>query len=108
MNPCPRLRRSAPKPITVIGGTRATSIAPSRVPQSLRFLSHFCLRRNVVPAVNQFYESQVYDMYVIRGNAAVFKCHIPSFVSDHVHVVSWHDTEGGEYSGTDDYGSENN
>lgn len=48
-------------------------------------------------AVNQLYESQVYDMYVIRGNAAVFKCHIPSFVSDHVQVVSWHDTEGGEY-----------
>ncbi|KAG6458280.1 hypothetical protein O3G_MSEX010787 [Manduca sexta] len=48
-------------------------------------------------AVNQFYESQVYDIYVIRGNAAVFKCHIPSFVSDHVQVVSWHDTDGGEY-----------
>ncbi|CAH0714434.1 unnamed protein product, partial [Brenthis ino] len=48
-------------------------------------------------AVNQFYESQVYDIYVIRGNAAVFKCHIPSFVSDHVQVVSWHDSEGGEF-----------
>lgn len=55
-------------------------------------------------AVNQFYESQVYDMYVIRGNAAVFKCHIPSFVSDHVQVVSWHDTEGGEYLPNTDYG----
>ncbi|XP_069356513.1 cell adhesion molecule Dscam1 isoform X39 [Maniola hyperantus] len=52
---------------------------------------------NVRAAVNQFYESQVYDIYVIRGNAAVFKCHIPSFVSDHVQVVSWHDSEGGEY-----------
>lgn len=52
---------------------------------------------NVRAAVNQFYESQVYDIYVIRGNAAVFKCHIPSFVSDHVQVVSWHDTKGGEY-----------
>ncbi|XP_073949185.1 Down syndrome cell adhesion molecule 1 isoform X9 [Choristoneura fumiferana] len=52
---------------------------------------------NVRAAVNQLYESQVYDMYVIRGNAAVFKCHIPSFVSDHVQIVSWHDTEGGEY-----------
>ncbi|KPI92826.1 Down syndrome cell adhesion molecule-like protein CG42256 [Papilio xuthus] len=48
-------------------------------------------------AVNQFYESQVYDIYVIRGNAAVFKCHIPSFVSDHVHIISWHDSEGGEF-----------
>ncbi|OWR53910.1 Dscam [Danaus plexippus plexippus] len=54
-------------------------------------------------AVNQFYESQVYDIYVIRGNAAVFKCHIPSFVSDHVQVLSWHDSEGGEYSLTENY-----
>lgn len=44
-------------------------------------------------------------MYVIRGNAAVFKCHIPSFVSDHVLVVSWHDTEGGEYALNDIYGT---
>lgn len=55
-------------------------------------------------AVNQFYESQVYDIYVIRGNAAVFKCHIPSFVSDHVHVVSWHDSEDGEFLMNENYG----
>ncbi|KAF9805905.1 hypothetical protein SFRURICE_013881 [Spodoptera frugiperda] len=54
-------------------------------------------------AVNQFYESQVYDIYVIRGNAAVFKCHIPSFVSDHVQVVSWHDSENGEYTINENY-----
>ncbi|KPJ11137.1 Down syndrome cell adhesion molecule-like protein CG42256 [Papilio machaon] len=54
-------------------------------------------------AVNQFYESQVYDIYVIRGNAAVFKCHIPSFVSDHVHIISWHDSEGGEFLNNENY-----
>ncbi|XP_052739492.1 cell adhesion molecule Dscam2 isoform X32 [Bicyclus anynana] len=58
---------------------------------------------NVRAAVNQFYESQVYDIYVIRGNAAVFKCHIPSFVSDHVLVVSWHDSENGEYLKNENY-----
>uniref|UniRef100_A0A2A4JGP5 Down syndrome cell adhesion molecule-like protein Dscam2 n=1 Tax=Heliothis virescens TaxID=7102 RepID=A0A2A4JGP5_HELVI len=58
---------------------------------------------NVRAAVNQFYESQVYDIYVIRGNAAVFKCHIPSFVSDHVQVVSWHDTDEGEYTVNENY-----
>lgn len=46
----------------------------------------------------------MYDIYVIRGNAAVFKCHIPSFVADHVLVVSWHDTEGGEYILNASYG----
>lgn len=59
---------------------------------------------NNISAVNQFYESQVYDIYVIRGNAAVFKCHIPSFVSDHVQVISWHDTEEGEYTLNTNYG----
>lgn len=48
--------------------------------------------------VGQFYESQVYDEYVIKGNAAVLKCHIPSFVSDHVEVIEWTDSLGGQYS----------
>lgn len=59
----------------------------------------------IFTAVNQFYESQVYDMYVIRGNAAVFKCHIPSFVADHVQIDAWQDTEGGEYSQNEEYGT---
>lgn len=32
--------------------------------------------------------------YVIRGNAAVLKCSIPSFVADFVRVESWIDEEG--------------
>lgn len=47
--------------------------------------------------VSQFYESQVSDEYVIKGNAAVLKCNIPSFVSDHVEVIAWVDTSGGQY-----------
>lgn len=76
--------------------------------KSPRLTLMFSIESNItyytISAVNQFYESQVYDMYVIRGNAAVFKCHIPSFVSDHVQVVSWHDTEGGEYQINENYG----
>lgn len=34
--------------------------------------------------------------YIIRGNAAVLKCEIPSFVADFVSVVSWHTDEDGE------------
>lgn len=48
--------------------------------------------------VSQFYESQVYDEYVIKGNAAVLKCNIPSFVSDHVEIIDWVDTNGGHYT----------
>lgn len=32
--------------------------------------------------------------YVIRGNTAVLKCSIPSFVADFVRVESWIDEEG--------------
>lgn len=48
--------------------------------------------------VSQFYESQVYDEYVIKGNAAVLKCNIPSFVSDHVEVVEWVDSNELHYT----------
>lgn len=48
--------------------------------------------------VSQSYESQVYDEYVIKGNAAVLKCNIPSFVSDHVEIIDWVDTNGGHYT----------
>uniref|UniRef100_A0A336LNV3 CSON015509 protein n=1 Tax=Culicoides sonorensis TaxID=179676 RepID=A0A336LNV3_CULSO len=50
--------------------------------------------------VNQYFEAQVYDVFVIRGNSAIFKCQIPSFVTDHVEIVSWQDTEGGLYNAT--------
>ena len=34
---------------------------------------------------------------VILGNDAIFKCSIPSFVSDFVSVEAWNDSEGKEY-----------
>lgn len=47
--------------------------------------------------VAQYFEVQVYDQFAIRGNAAIFKCQVPSFVADHVDVVSWIDSNGGSY-----------
>lgn len=52
----------------------------------------------------QIYESQVYDEYVIRGNAAVLKCNIPSFVADHVEIVEWIDSNGEQYFRDSDIG----
>ncbi|XP_049855255.1 Down syndrome cell adhesion molecule-like protein Dscam2 [Schistocerca gregaria] len=37
----------------------------------------------------QQYEAQVYDEYVVAGNTAVFRCHVPAFVRDHVTVTGW-------------------
>ncbi|XP_046988372.1 uncharacterized protein LOC124594066 [Schistocerca americana] len=39
--------------------------------------------------VKQFYELQVYDEFVVLGNTAVLRCHVPSFVRDYVAVTSW-------------------
>lgn len=55
--------------------------------------------------VTQYYEAEVVSEYVIRGNAAILKCNIPSFVADFVKVEAWIDSNGGEYLPTDDIGT---
>lgn len=47
--------------------------------------------------VSQSYEAEADNEYVIRGNAAVMKCEVPSFVSDFVYVEMWTDSDGGTY-----------
>lgn len=37
----------------------------------------------------QAYEARVNDEFVLRGNTAILKCIVPSFVADFVHVVGW-------------------
>lgn len=54
--------------------------------------------------VNQFYEAEIMTEYVIKGNAAVLKCSIPSFVADFVRVESWIDEEGNVLTFSDNYG----
>lgn len=80
------------------------TIAPLNIRSLIDFIIIYFVFKRLV--VSQFYESQVYDEYVIRGNAAVLKCNIPSFVSDHVEVVEWVDTNGGRYSREDNMGIE--
>lgn len=61
-----------------------------------------CTLRVNVLVVGQFYDTDVNKAYVIRGNAAILKCEIPSFVADFVTVVSWHtDVDEVFYPGTD-------
>ncbi|CAH0555685.1 unnamed protein product [Brassicogethes aeneus] len=45
---------------------------------------------NVRAVVSQYYDTDVNKEYAIRGNAAILKCQVPSFVADFVTVVSWH------------------
>lgn len=57
--------------------------------------------------VTQYYEAEVVSEYVIRGNTAVLKCNIPSFVSDFVRVEAWVGSDGSLYSYDTNYGNVN-
>lgn len=45
--------------------------------------------------VAQFYITEAENEYVIKGNSAVMKCKIPSFVADYVSVEAWVNVEDG-------------
>lgn len=44
---------------------------------------------SISTVVHQNYEPRVTDEDVLRGNSAIVKCVIPSFVADYVQVVEW-------------------
>lgn len=54
--------------------------------------------------VAQYYDTDVNKEYAIRGNSAILKCVVPSFVADFVKVLSWHTDQGEEFVPGDDYG----
>lgn len=43
----------------------------------------------------QFYMTEAENEYVIRGNSAVMKCKIPSFVADFVYIEAWINVDDG-------------
>ncbi|XP_046388214.1 Down syndrome cell adhesion molecule-like protein Dscam2 isoform X11 [Ischnura elegans] len=66
---------------------------------------YVCLARNAVGSIHsrdvhvravvqQFYDTDVNKEYAIRGNSAILKCSIPSFVADFVSVISWLVSDG--------------
>lgn len=52
------------------------------------FLSH-SQYSNMWTAVQQFYQTRVIDEFVLRGNAGLLKCNLPSFVADFIDVEAW-------------------
>lgn len=55
--------------------------------------------------VSQPFEAEADNEYVIRGNSAIMKCEVPSYVSDFVYVEMWMDSEGGTYQPGGDVGN---
>uniref|UniRef100_A0AAR5PMC5 Down syndrome cell adhesion molecule-like protein Dscam2 n=1 Tax=Dendroctonus ponderosae TaxID=77166 RepID=A0AAR5PMC5_DENPD len=75
-----------------------------------------CLAKNSVGSINsrdvnvravvaQSYEVEADNEYVIRGNSAIMKCEVPSFVSDFVLVENWQDSKGHTYLLGENYDS---
>lgn len=64
---------------------------------NLEICLYFCVCLNRCIVVIQSYEAEADNEYVIRGNSAVMKCEIPSYVADFVSVDLWMDSNGGTY-----------
>lgn len=62
------------------------------------FFILFILKIYLFLVVSQLYTINVMDESVLRGNTAILKCHIPSFVADYVFVSGWASDDGDEYS----------
>ena len=58
----------------------------------------------LILVVQPSYEIDVFKENAILGNDAIFKCQIPSFVSDLVTVESWVDSESKEIRMNSDLG----
>jgi hypothetical protein len=61
----------------------------------------------LVIVVAQYYVTEAENEYVIRGNAAVMKCKIPSFVADFVQIDAWIADDGQvhKYNDNANYGT---
>ena len=59
----------------------------------------------LVSAVHQEYETEVHNVYTIRGNAAVFGCQMPSYVSEFVTVREWNTAAGAVFRPGREYGN---
>ena len=57
-----------------------------------------------VSVVSQDYQTELVSEHVILGNDALFKCLIPSFVSDFVVVEAWIDNEAKAFYPSSKYG----
>lgn len=70
----------------------------------IRALSEYLPLSSFIIVVSQHYDTDGSKEYVIRGNSAIIKCQIPSFVADFVSVVSWHTDQDETFYADNKYG----
>ena len=54
--------------------------------------------------VSQEYQTDTFRENVVLGNDVIFKCDVPSFISDFVTVEAWIDSEAETYYAGSTYG----
>lgn len=89
-------------PLFITHGDRSIKWLWRQLCNNVFFFSISCVLHWIV--VTQYYEADVNKEHVIRGNSAVIKCLIPSFVADFVEVVSWHSDQDDVYVAGKEYG----
>jgi len=47
--------------------------------------------------VEQSYQLRVNDEFVLKGNTAILKCIVPSFVGDFLEIIEWVSESGESY-----------
>jgi hypothetical protein len=47
------------------------------------------LKLNCSSVAAQDYDTDINKEYVIKGNAAILKCVLPSYLSDYLEIISW-------------------
>ena len=57
-----------------------------------------------ISVILQDYQTEISNKHVILGNDVIFKCSIPSFVSDFVTVEAWVDNEANSFALKNLYG----
>ena len=55
--------------------------------------------------VHQDYQTEASNEYIVRGNSALIKCKIPSYVADIIQVIAWVDSEANEFQLDNNYGN---
>lgn len=75
---------------------------------SIVFKSLYSYRKKNLSVVIQQYDTDVNKEYIIRGNAGILKCQVPSFVGDYLNIVAWHTDHNETFAANDEnYGTSN-
>lgn len=64
---------------------------------SLKLCATILTRLPSVSVIVQNYDTGVGYEDILLGNDVIFKCKVPSFVDDFVHIINWVDNDGVSY-----------